>query len=57
MSSPPAIKPRVKVTPWRTIVLSADPEFSMEDNNTEEYRFSNGRVFRGNYKNRGPYEP
>lgn len=55
MASPPAIKPRVVQTNLRNLVLAADPEFATEDANTEEYQFSNGRVFKANYRNRGPY--
>jgi hypothetical protein len=37
-------------------VLEADPEFVQNANNVVEYEMSNGKVFKGFYKTRGPYE-
>jgi hypothetical protein len=37
-------------------VLEADPEFVQNANNVVEYEMSNGKVFKGFFKARGPYE-
>lgn len=54
-------------TDWRTLIVQADPDHTRTSNNPVEYEFSakNGgndlthegtiRIFRGQYKTRGPY--
>lgn len=58
-------------TTWRNIVIQVDPDFVRNDRIVTEYEFSspggrnydprtheNGyRVFRGDYRKRGPYRP
>lgn len=57
MSQP--YKPPTKVVsvdiPFRTLVLRADPDFDRAKRREEYYRFSNGRVFRGDNATTGPY--
>lgn len=38
-------------------VQKADPKHNQESLRPTEYEFSNGRVFKGYYKQRGAYEP
>lgn len=54
-SSPRAIPVRTFEKTLRQIVIEADPEYITEDRNPVEYEFP-GHTFRGNYRNRGPYE-
>ena len=54
-TSPRAIPVRTLAKTLRQIVIEADPEYMTEDRNPVEYEFPR-HIFRGNYKNRGPYE-
>ena len=54
MATPPGNTKSVERT-WKSIVVAADPDFEREKRNETEYRMSNGREFRGNPANRGPY--
>jgi len=54
--SPVAIPVRTLRKTLRQVVIEADPEYITEDRNPIEYEFPK-RIFRGNYKTRGPYEP
>jgi hypothetical protein len=40
---------------WISVVTSADPEFENEKRRELEYKFSNGREFRGEQHKRGQY--
>lgn len=40
---------------WKSVVVKADPDFEREKRNELEYKFSNGREFRGNVAKRGQY--
>jgi hypothetical protein len=46
---------------WRQLVVEADPDFIQESQNPVEYEMTGRnqmkRIFRGYYKQRGPYEP
>ena len=55
-TSPIAIPVRTLAKTLRQIVIESDPEFVAEDRNPIEFEFPR-RIFRGNYKIRGPYEP
>lgn len=55
-TSPIAIPVRTLRKTLRQVVIEADPEYITEDRNPIEYEFPK-RIFRGNYKTRGPYEP
>lgn len=39
------------------LVQRLDPNWRRESENPVEYEMSNGRVFRGQYRHRGPYAP
>lgn len=41
--------------PWKAMVVKKDPDFEREKRDQVEFRFSNGREFRGNPNTRGPY--
>lgn len=41
--------------PWKVAVLKRDPDYEREARDQVEFRFSNGREFRHNPANRGPY--
>ena len=41
--------------PWKVAVLKRDPDYEREARDRVEFRFSNGREFRHNPANRGPY--
>ena len=41
---------------WRQMCIEADPDLVTEDRNPIEYEMAGGkRIFKGNYKDRGPY--
>lgn len=61
---------RVKQTTWRDLVIQADPDHVRNSRIVTEYEFTapggrgkdgtheeGRRVFRGDYKRRGPYRP
>ena len=61
---------RVIVTTWRDLVIRADPDHVRDSRINIEYQFTSVsgrgrpetheggfRVFRGDYKRRGPYKP
>lgn len=55
-SSPQAIPVRVRTRELRQMCVEADPDFYQEAENPVEYEFNSGkRIFRGRYKQRGPY--
>lgn len=49
--------PTTKITTLRNEVIKADPNYTVEANNVVEYEFgpNKKRIFKGNYKTRGPY--
>ncbi|HWW46303.1 MAG TPA: hypothetical protein VNZ94_00490 [Xanthobacteraceae bacterium] len=47
--------PKSLSTPWKALVLRADPDFERDRRDVVEYEMSNGRSFRANPAKRGPY--
>ena len=43
-------------TPWRIIVVRADPDFERAKRREVYYQFSNGRTFRGDNATTGAYD-
>jgi hypothetical protein len=42
---------------WASLIRQADPDIEAQKRNEIEYKFSNGREFRGNPAKRGAYAP
>ena len=55
MAIPVTPKVRTVVTPYRVLVLRADPDFEAQKRKETFYEFSNGRTFRENPATHGPY--
>jgi len=57
----PVVKPDQQVrtlqTPWKVLVMRADPAFEYEKRHEPFYRFSNGRRFDENTAIQGAYSP
>jgi hypothetical protein len=51
----PPIKVRNLNTPWKVLVLRADPDFEAAKRKEPFYEFSNGRRFNENTARQGPY--
>lgn len=41
---------------FRRLVVEADPNWNRDRKIVDEYKFSTGRVFKGDYTKRGAYE-
>lgn len=55
MASKPVPRVRTLETPYRQLVVRADPTFEADKRKQPEYEFSNGRTFTGNPATRGAY--
>lgn len=44
-------------TPFKTLVVRADPDFERQSRIEPFYEFSNGRVFNEQTSKQGPYKP
>jgi len=42
--------------PWKALILRRDPDWERKKRDEVEYCFGNGREFRANPAERGPYE-
>lgn len=47
--------PRRLEMSWRALILQRDPDWYREEAEVIEFEFSNGRIFKGKYRERGPY--
>jgi len=53
----PPTKVRTLQTPWKVLVLRADPAFEYDRRHEPFYEFSNGRTFNEDTSRQGPYSP
>lgn len=51
----PPVRVRTVQTPFKVVVLRADPNFEASKRKEPFYQFSNGRRFDENTANQGPY--
>jgi hypothetical protein len=56
MTTTPTPKVVTRITPFRSFVLQADPDFERAKRNEPFYEFTN-RTFTGDNSKKGPYAP
>lgn len=56
MAVPATTKVVTRITPFKSFVLQADPDFEAAKRNEPFYEFTN-RVFTGDNSKKGPYAP
>jgi hypothetical protein len=52
----PTPKVRTRITPWKSFVLAADPDFESAKRNEPFYEMT-GHTFTGDNSKKGPYAP